>query len=113
MEIGPTHSSHYSYTSFLTRFGRLMVRDSNELEWLYIIKSGEARVIKQLVMERVNMAERHQHIQGRMDDQDPFHQAQTIINFTSTEKSGERCIIINVPNLEILTVLRTKNSRLL
>merc|ERR1711976_1070852 len=46
------------WTVLSYKFGRLMVKDSNDMEWIYIIKSGEARVIKHLSAGVVDLDER-------------------------------------------------------
>ncbi|KAL3880522.1 hypothetical protein ACJMK2_032756 [Sinanodonta woodiana] len=63
------------------KYGRLIVKDSNELEWIYVIKSGEARVLKNLEPGRIDVQSRRKKIQEMMEEQSPFHKKKKILSF--------------------------------
>ncbi|XP_069131075.1 uncharacterized protein [Argopecten irradians] len=63
------------------KYGRLMVKDSNEIEWIFVIKSGEARVLSHLKPGVINVRKRRKEIQAAMEEESPYHRKTKILNF--------------------------------
>ncbi|XP_067661295.1 uncharacterized protein [Haliotis asinina] len=63
------------------KYGRLIARDSNELDWIYVIKSGEARVLKYLQPDNIDLKARRRKVASALAAQSPFHKKKQILNF--------------------------------
>ncbi|KAK3100533.1 hypothetical protein FSP39_021438 [Pinctada imbricata] len=72
-----------TWSTLRYRYGRLMVKDSNDVEWIYVILSGEARVIAHLEPGTIDVKARRKEIQRVMENDSPFHRKKKILNFVS------------------------------
>ncbi|KAK2146643.1 hypothetical protein LSH36_592g01009 [Paralvinella palmiformis] len=68
------------------KFGRLMVKDSNDMEWIYVIKSGEARIIKHLETTVNNPDDRRKRLREKQKHDKNFLNMQ-MIDFLSDKRS--------------------------
>ncbi|XP_052077493.1 uncharacterized protein LOC127715474 [Mytilus californianus] len=71
------------------KYGRLMVKDSNDVEWIYVIKSGEARVLSYLKPEIIDISKRRKEIQKMMQMESPFYRKKKLLNFIAGRDSTE------------------------
>lgn len=67
------------------RNGKLIVEDSNEVKWIYVIKSGEAQVLKHLRPGRINIRATRNRIQAMLDRESPHKQQIRLLGFTGNE----------------------------
>ncbi|XP_013401774.1 uncharacterized protein LOC106167520 [Lingula anatina] len=65
------------------KFGRLIVKNSNDIEWIYVVKAGEARVIKHLSVGKISVSARRKKVQAMVDADDPFVKTKQLLNFVS------------------------------
>ncbi|XP_061163996.1 uncharacterized protein LOC133173092 [Saccostrea echinata] len=72
-----------TWSTLKYRYGRLIVKDSNEMEWIYVILSGEARVIARLKPDTIDIKARRQQIQKTIEQDSPFYKKKKILNFVS------------------------------
>ncbi|KAK3758297.1 hypothetical protein RRG08_004119 [Elysia crispata] len=63
------------------KYGRLIAKDNNELDWIYVIKSGEARVFKYLHPGNIDVQARRKKVQAMKNAQNVFHIKKKILNF--------------------------------
>ncbi|GFN81796.1 cyclic nucleotide-binding domain-containing protein 2-like [Plakobranchus ocellatus] len=63
------------------KYGRLIAKDNNELDWIYVIKSGEARVFKYLHPGNIDVHARRKKVQAMKNAQNVFHIKKKILNF--------------------------------
>ncbi|XP_045204783.2 uncharacterized protein LOC123557400 isoform X2 [Mercenaria mercenaria] len=75
----------------ICRYGRLIVKDSNDIEWIYVIKSGEARVLKHLEPGRVDVKARRKKIQQQMEEQSIYHKKKKILDFIADGNGRKSC----------------------
>ncbi|XP_052238663.1 uncharacterized protein LOC127849963 [Dreissena polymorpha] len=80
-----------TWSALKYKYGRLIVKDSNDLEWIYVIKSGEARVLKHLEPGRVDVKERRKKIQQQMEEQSAYHKQNKILDFVVEGNSRKSC----------------------
>lgn len=72
-----------TWSTLKYRYGRLIVKNSNEMEWIYVILSGEARVIARLQPDTIDVKARRQQIQRTIEQDSPFYKKKKILNFVS------------------------------
>ncbi|KAK0060674.1 hypothetical protein Bpfe_009862 [Biomphalaria pfeifferi] len=65
------------------KYGRVIATDSNSLEWVYVINSGEARVLKYLNPGHMNLRERRKTTRAAIEAESPYHKTREILNFIS------------------------------
>ncbi|RUS82602.1 hypothetical protein EGW08_009630 [Elysia chlorotica] len=63
------------------KYGRLIAKDNNELDWIYVVKSGEARVFKYLHPGNIDVQARRKKVQAMKNAQNVFHIKKKILNF--------------------------------
>ncbi|XP_052793115.1 uncharacterized protein LOC128227315 isoform X2 [Mya arenaria] len=79
-----------TWSALKYKYGRLIVKDSNDIEWIYVIKSGEARVLKHLEPGRVDVKARRKKIQQQMEEQSSYHKKKKILDFVA-DGTGKSC----------------------
>ncbi|XP_046365970.1 uncharacterized protein LOC124141859 isoform X1 [Haliotis rufescens] len=63
------------------KYGRLIARDSNDVDWIYVIKSGEARILKYLEPDNIDLKARRRKVASALAAQSSFHKKKQILNF--------------------------------
>lgn len=63
------------------KYGQLIAHDSNTLDWIYVIKSGEARVFKFLCPNNIDIKARRRKTQALINSQSPFYRKTQLLNF--------------------------------
>ncbi|XP_035826332.1 uncharacterized protein LOC101847433 [Aplysia californica] len=63
------------------KYGRLIAKDNNEVDWIYVIKSGEARVFKYLEPGNIDVQARRKKVQAMINSQSTFFKKKKILNF--------------------------------
>ncbi|PVD34478.1 hypothetical protein C0Q70_05753 [Pomacea canaliculata] len=63
------------------KFGQLIARDANNVDWIYVIKSGEARVLKYLDPCHIDVQARRRKIQAFLNSQSPFYRKKRLYDF--------------------------------
>ncbi|XP_064597570.1 uncharacterized protein LOC135464026 [Liolophura sinensis] len=71
------------WSTWRYKHGRLIVEDSNDTEWIYVIKSGEARVIKRLTPGTVDVKARRKKIRAILERESPHQRAKKLLDFIS------------------------------
>lgn len=80
-----------TWSALKYKYGRLIVKDSNDIEWIYVIKSGEARVLKHLEPGRVDVKVRRKKIQQQMEEQSTYHKKKKILDFIADGNGRKSC----------------------
>lgn len=80
-----------TWSALKYKYGRLIVKDSNDIEWIYVIKSGEARVLKHLEPGRVDVKARRKKIQQQMEEQSAYHKKKKILDFIADGNGRKSC----------------------
>lgn len=80
-----------TWSALRYKYGRLIVKDSNDIEWIYVIKSGEARVLKHLKPGRVDVKARRKKILQHMKDQSLYHKKKKILDFIADGNERKSC----------------------
>ncbi|WAR00487.1 CNBD2-like protein [Mya arenaria] len=80
-----------TWSALKYKYGRLIVKDSNDIEWIYVIKSGEARVLKHLEPGRVDVKARRKKIQQQMEEQSSYHKKKKILDFVADGTGRKSC----------------------
>lgn len=80
-----------TWSALKYKYGRLIVKDSNDIEWIYVIKSGEARVLKHLEPGRVDVKARRKKIQQQMEEQSTYHKKKKILDFIADGNGRKSC----------------------
>ncbi|XP_050416981.1 uncharacterized protein LOC126830617 [Patella vulgata] len=70
-----------TWTVMKYKYGRLIVPDSNKVDWIYVIKSGEARVYKYLSPGPVDVKARRKKVQTMLNEQSPFYRRKQMLDF--------------------------------
>ncbi|XP_067948900.1 cyclic nucleotide-binding domain-containing protein 2-like [Watersipora subatra] len=68
------------------KYGRLIAANSCETEFIYVIRSGEARIMKALTTKTINVAQRRKRLQAELDSTDPFVYQKNLLDFVSDNK---------------------------
>ncbi|XP_076468071.1 uncharacterized protein LOC143298924 isoform X2 [Babylonia areolata] len=63
------------------KYGELMAADLHKVDWIYIIKSGEARVLKYVETNSSDVRGRRRRVQALLNQQCPFHRKRQLLNF--------------------------------
>ncbi|CAH1777772.1 unnamed protein product [Owenia fusiformis] len=63
------------------KFGSLIARDSNAVEFIYVLKSGEARVIMYLDGTNVDMKAQRRRLKANTNAQCPYNRKRQILSF--------------------------------
>ncbi|KAL4230499.1 hypothetical protein ACF0H5_010881 [Mactra antiquata] len=80
-----------TWSALKYKYGRLIVKDSNDIEWIYVIKSGEARVLKHLEPGKVDVKARRKKIQQQMEEQSTYHKKKKILDFIADGNGRKSC----------------------
>ncbi|ESO93799.1 hypothetical protein LOTGIDRAFT_228569 [Lottia gigantea] len=70
-----------TWTVMKYKYGRLIVEDSNKVDWIYVISSGEAKVYKYLSPGPVDVKARRKKIQETLNKQSPFYRRKQLLDF--------------------------------
>ncbi|KAL5011929.1 hypothetical protein ScPMuIL_010480 [Solemya velum] len=76
-----------TWSTLKYKFGRLIVKDSNNVEWIYVIRSGEARVLQNLEPETIDVRARRQKIQEASEEKSPYHRKLRLLNFIQEKEA--------------------------
>ncbi|KAH9509914.1 hypothetical protein Btru_044605, partial [Bulinus truncatus] len=70
-----------NWTVVKYRNGRVITADSNNVDWIYVINSGEVRVLRYLNPGQSSVKERRKKVQATMKAESPFYRKHEILNF--------------------------------
>lgn len=101
-----------TWSALKYKYGRLIVKDSNDIEWIYVIKSGEARVLKHLEPGRVDVKARRQKIQQQLEEQSAYHKKKKILDFIADGNGRKSCYAVKNyhPGLKKTTLPNQKHT---
>ncbi|XP_059155802.1 uncharacterized protein LOC131940911 isoform X2 [Physella acuta] len=74
------------WTVMRYRYGCLISKDSNKMDWIYIIKSGEARVLKYMEFKKIKESERQRKFQAILNAESPFYNRHKILDFVTNRE---------------------------
>ncbi|CAL1526031.1 unnamed protein product [Lymnaea stagnalis] len=81
--LSKLEESPEAWTIVKYKYGRLIAQDSNTVEWIYVIKSGEARILKYLNPGEMDIIQRRKQVQAILRAQSPFYIKHKILNFVA------------------------------
>lgn len=78
-----------TWTVLKFKYGRLIAEDSNRTEFVYVIKSGEARVIKSMARQFNDVLGRRRRLQEERDANSDFVRSFKLLDFISDQATSK------------------------